>query len=245
MNQIIGAEIERRGLRTRALGMTADLAARHCMRGEETEGEHAEADDNAGQPGRCAEPDAEQHERHAAAQNLPRTEARHQTARPAGTENAAKIDDEQQTDERGRQAEWRAGQAEANVVEQRDEAPHQQEALQEQAAQDRVRQVQAEIGQQDRQRERLRLEVARRRQQPDEQAQGHHSQRGDTAERQRPAAQITQQAGQQTPEHPTQSSAADVQPHRRRQRVRVELFTDIGHRQRRQATQRQAQQRAQ
>src|SRR5690606_19211129 len=95
------------------------------------------------------------------------------------------------------------------------------------------------------QRERLRLEVSRRGQQPDEQAQRQRAKTRDSAQRQLPAADIAEQTGQQAPQQTTQCRTADVQPHRCRQGLRIELFADIGHRQRGQTAQRKPQQRAQ
>ncbi len=91
-------------------------------------------------------------------------------------------------------------------------------------------------------RQRLRLEMARRRQQPDKQQAGQQPQRRNAAQRQRPAAQVTQHTGQQAAKQATQRGTAHIKPHRHRQRSRLELFTDIGHGQRRQTAQRNAQQ---
>ncbi len=222
--------------------MDADLTAGHRVRGKEPQREQAQAQHDRRQPGTGTERHTEQHQPDATAQHVTRAEARHQPSGPAGAEDAGQIDDEQQADDRRGQPERRACQAEANVVEQRDETAHQQEGLEKQPAQPGVAQMQTEVAEQHPKRERLRLEVARSRQQPDEQAQREQAEPGDAAQGELPAADVTEQPRQQATEQPTQCRSTDIEPHRRRQRRRVEFLAHIGHRQRRQTAQRQPQQ---
>src|SRR5690606_20430784 len=181
----------------------------------------------------------------AAMQHLACAKTWNQSPGPAGTENTQQVNGEQQANHRGREVEGLTGQAKTNVVEQCNEAAHQQKGQAEQNAQARIAQMQGEVAQQATHGQRLSREMSRRRQQPEKQPQRQQPQPGDSAQRPRPAADIAEQAGQQAPEQAAQRRATDIQAHRGRQRLGVKLLTDIGHGQCRQTAQRQPQQRAQ
>ena len=141
--------------------------------------------------------------------------------------------------------EGRRGQMKARVVEDRDKAAHEQKAEREALAQRGGAQMHRQVARQAAQRQRLRTEVTRRRQQPREQRGRHQAHHGNAAHRKLPAAQVGQTTRQQAPGQAAERVAADVEAHRGRQRGRVEFFTHVGHRDRRQPAERHADERSQ
>lgn len=135
-------------------------------------------------------------------------------------------------------------QAVADVVEQGDEAAHQQEADQEQPGQSGVAEVQAVAVEQGRRLQRCRPEVFRFGQHAPEHQRGDQGQAAEDRQCGMPGDEIDQDAADQASAHPADGVAANVQAHRQADVLRMDLFAEIGHRHRGQAAQGQPDQRA-
>ncbi len=133
-------------------------------------------------------------------------------------------------------------QAVADVVEQGDEGAHQQEGFEEQPGQAGIPEVPDEAIQQAAWVHRLRAEIARFGQHLPEYQRRHQGQAAYGEHRRVPTDEVNQYAGDQTPAHAANGIAADVQAHGQADVLRVDLFAQVGHRHRRQAAQRQADQ---
>ncbi len=123
----------------------------------------------------------------------------------------------------------REHQAIANIVKQRDERAHQQEAGQEQARQPLVAPVQAEVDKQRFRAQRCRAEMTRFRQNFPEHQGRSQCETADDRQRNTPAKEVREYPAQQTPAHAANRVPADVQPHRKGDEARVDLLAEIGH----------------
>ncbi|MNC50224.1 hypothetical protein D3C75_994530 [compost metagenome] len=131
----------------------------------------------------------------------------------------------------------------AYVVEQGDECAHQQEGFEEQPGQTRVLEVHDEAIQQAARVERLRPEIARFGQHLPEHQRCDQGQTADGQHCRVPTDEVDQHAGDQPTAHAADGIATDIQAHSQADVLRVDFFTQVGHRHSCQAAQRQADQR--
>ena len=151
-------------------------------------------------------------------------------ARPAAVEEdgAEGVHEEDQAGGRGVERVRRGLQPEGQGVEHRDERAHQQRAGRVEPEQDRVGEHPAGGPQQRAQPGPARHEPARRRQQQGDRDRADQPEGGGAAEREPPAAEVVERAGQQPAGHPAEGVAADVEPDGAAGRRRVQLLVEVG-----------------
>ncbi|KOT25168.1 transport, MFS family domain protein [Burkholderia mallei] len=191
--------------------------------------------------------DAPEHHREARDQHAAAAERIGEPSRQRGCDDAHQIDDEDRADRRLPHRIRRREQPIADVVVERDEAAHQHERHREQHGQlalaaemmgERravMREVQAAA----------RHEMARRRQQHAEREHRREAEHADRAHRDAPREQVGENAGDHAPRHPADRGAADIEPHRESEPVRVHFFGEIRHRDGGHAAEREPRERAQ
>ncbi|MNN04922.1 hypothetical protein D3C81_1176630 [compost metagenome] len=157
---------------------------------------------------------------------------------------ARQVDHREQAHPTHAQRIGRLEQAVADVVEQGDEAAHQQERFEKQPGQAAVGQVQAQAAGQVGEAQRRRAKVPRVRQQAPEQQGGEQRQSAEGGHRHLPGEEVDQHAADQSAAHAAEGVAGDVQAHGQPQVLGMDFLAEIGHRHRHQAAERQADQRA-
>ncbi len=139
------------------------------------------------------------------------------------------VEHRQQTDHGLAEVERLGNQSIADIVVQRDEAAHQQKALQEQPGQAGIAEVQAVALQQSLRAQRSRTEVPRFRQKAPEQQGRQQRQPAHQSQHAMPGQVVHQHAAQQASAHAADGVAANVQPHCQAQMVGMDLLAQVGH----------------
>ncbi|CAI8885758.1 hypothetical protein EMIT0P176_30170 [Pseudomonas sp. IT-P176] len=241
---VVAEQVQRRCLALGLGGAAADPAAGHRVCAEEAEGEDQHADDHQWQRAEHGHGQPAKHQHDGAPEHLAPTQAIGQGADLRRTVDARQVHHRQQADQGLVHVVRRGQQAIADVVEQRDEGAHQHKGFEEQQRQAGVAKMHGEAIEQAAWVQRARAEVARFGEDLPEHRRGDQRQPANHQHRRVPADEVDQHPDYQSAAHAAYGVAADVQAHCQADVLWVDLFTEVGHRHRRQAAQGQAGQRA-
>ena len=212
------------------------------MRAKEAEGEQQHADNHQCDGFEQRQRDARQHQHNHRPQHFATAQLVRQCANLRRTVNARQVHHREQADHGLVHVVRVSQQAITDVVEQRHKAAHQQKCFEKQPRQTGVTKVHGEAVQQAARVHGLRAEVTRFRQDLYKHHGQHQRQAANHQHRCVPADKVDQHAGDQTPAHPANRIAADVQPHRQANVLRVDFLAQVGHSNGGQPAQRQAHQ---
>ena len=137
---VVAEQIERRGLALGAQGAAPDPAARHRVRAEEAEGEQQQAGEHQRDRLEQGQQQAAEHQQDDRPEHLASPQLVGQRTDPGRAVDAREVNHREHADHRLAHVVGLGQQAVADVVEQGDEAAHQQEADQEQPGQSGVAQ---------------------------------------------------------------------------------------------------------
>ncbi|MNF86800.1 hypothetical protein D3C84_692490 [compost metagenome] len=207
------------------------------MGAEEAEGEDQHADDHQRQRGEHRQGEADDHQRDGAPEHFATTEFVSQRADFCRAVDTRQVHHRKHPDERLFHVIRLGQQAIADVVEQRDERPHQHKGLEEQQRQAGIAKVHGEAVEQAARVQRAGTEVARFGEDFPEHRRRNQGQAADHQHCRVPTDEVDQYPGDQAPAHPANRVATDVQAHRQADVLRMDLFAQVGHGDRRQPAQ--------